>query len=599
MRLFLSLLAVFCLLPFALCCIHDQLQYKPRIYPYPTSSDEGRMLAVGDRENMRIKAYYYVGNAPTAVKNVIQQQLMPAVIAYYEAALKVSRATAPIQYSNADAQECAKVDAVDSLKNGINADLVLFITGANEPEKGYVAYASACDIDPTTNRPVVGMINFNYAYGFDKDSFLTYQTQIYTTLHELGHVLGFSSSLYPFFVDPTTNKKLGVANVVKTKTVNGYAGVSVLTLQPLTDRLKTYFNCQELDGAYIEQEGGPGSAGSHFERRIFLNEFMTASDIIDCRVSEFYLALLEGTGWYTPDYSMAEPMFWGKGKGCAFVNSKCVDTTTKQATITDSFCNDLGNIGCTFGAQGYGVCGTNDLTQKDTSMDTAFNYWGDFRKMADSFADNCPYYSFYSGAECRDSSNEPRNLPTGEYFGEESRCFTGTLGVQKALPTTSPMCIKKYCTKVSTNQYNVLLEIAGKNTTCTQEGAISVDGMFGTINCPNPNTFCVSSGLTYCARGCLGRGTCVENKCVCNKGYYGDDCSYRVVVPGEAEPESGPNKTAIGVGAGVGGGALLAIIGFIIAKIKAMQAGGAAGIAGKAAAGNSGAQPGQGADNAV
>jgi len=408
--------------------------------------------------------------------------------------------------------------------------------------------------------------------------------------------LGFSSGLYPFFINPTTGDRLGEAKVVKTKTVNGVAGISVLTLDPLTAKLRTYFACDDLDGAYIEQEGGSGSAGSHFERRIFLNEFMTASDIIDCRVSEFYLALLEGTGWYTPDYTMAEPMFWGKGKGCDFIDKKCVDTTTKLATFTDSFCNDLAKDGCTFGAQGYGVCGTKNIAEKDTSMNNAFNYWGDFRVMRDSFADNCPYYSFYSKGECRDNTNTAINFPGGEYFGEESRCFTGTLGVQKALTQNSPMCLKKYCTKVSTNQYNVLLEIGGKNITCTQKASISVQGYFGTVDCPDPNTFCAASGLTYCARGCLGRGTCVDNQCVCKDGYYGSDCSYRVVTAGEPEPESGPNKTAIGVGAGVGGGALLAIIGFIIAKIKAMQAGGAAGVAGKAAAGN--AQPGQ-ADNAV
>ena len=46
----------------------------------------------------------------------------------------------------------------------------------------------------------------------------------------------------------------------------------MLTLAPLTTRLKAYFGCNDLDGAYIEQQGGSGSAGSHFERRVFMNE---------------------------------------------------------------------------------------------------------------------------------------------------------------------------------------------------------------------------------------------------------------------------------------------------------------------------------------
>lgn len=37
-------------------------------------------------------------------------------------------------------------------------------------------------------------------------------------------------------------------------------------------------------------------------------------------VSLFTLALLNSTGWYTSvDRSFAEPMVWGKGKGCAFL----------------------------------------------------------------------------------------------------------------------------------------------------------------------------------------------------------------------------------------------------------------------------------------
>jgi len=58
-------------------------------------------------------------------------------------------------------------------------------------------------------RPKIGMINFNYAYGFDKSSYYYYQAQMYTTLHELGHVLGFSSQLYKYFINPATGKAFG------------------------------------------------------------------------------------------------------------------------------------------------------------------------------------------------------------------------------------------------------------------------------------------------------------------------------------------------------------------------------------------------------
>ena len=43
-------------------------------------------------------------------------------------------------------------------------------------------------------------------------------------------------------------------------------------MEPLRTRLRNYFNCPTLDGGYLENQGSPGSIGSHFERRIFMNE---------------------------------------------------------------------------------------------------------------------------------------------------------------------------------------------------------------------------------------------------------------------------------------------------------------------------------------
>ena len=51
--------------------------------------------------------------------------------------------------------------------------------------------------------------------------------------------------------------------------------VTVLTLDPLTKRLRDYFACPTLEGAYLEQQGNSGSVSAHFERRIFMNEVIS------------------------------------------------------------------------------------------------------------------------------------------------------------------------------------------------------------------------------------------------------------------------------------------------------------------------------------
>lgn len=62
-------------------------------------------------------------------------------------------------------------------------------------------------------RPFMGHIQFNTAYGFADDTEFNFRSQIYTTLHEMGHVLGFSSGLYAKWINPSTNAELGAANV--------------------------------------------------------------------------------------------------------------------------------------------------------------------------------------------------------------------------------------------------------------------------------------------------------------------------------------------------------------------------------------------------
>lgn len=41
--------------------------------------------------------------------------------------------------------------------------------------------------------------------------------------------------------------------------------------------------------------------------------------------SRITLALMEDSGWYKANYSMASPLSWGKGLGCSFAMKSCKD----------------------------------------------------------------------------------------------------------------------------------------------------------------------------------------------------------------------------------------------------------------------------------
>lgn len=62
----------------------------------------------------------------------------------------------------------------------------------------------------------------------------------------------------------------------RTTTVNGLQ-VSLLSVPPLVSRLRRYFNCPTIEGAYLENQGDSSNQLSHFERRIFYNEVKTTN----------------------------------------------------------------------------------------------------------------------------------------------------------------------------------------------------------------------------------------------------------------------------------------------------------------------------------
>lgn len=93
---------------------------------------------------------------------------------------------------------------------------------------------------------------------------------------------------------------------------------------------RTYFNCPTLIGAPLEDDGGSGTAGSHWEKASFGNEVMTGETVLDYTYSRLTMKTLEGSGWYLPDYTFAETLVWGKSEGCAVAQAECPTTGTVE-----------------------------------------------------------------------------------------------------------------------------------------------------------------------------------------------------------------------------------------------------------------------------
>lgn len=90
----------------------------------------------------------------------------------------------------------------------------------------------------------------------------------------------------------------------------------------------------------MENGGGSGSQGAHFEKLSFGDETMVSDDTTDAKYTKMSLAIAKDSGWYEVDMTMGEHYFWGKDEGC-----KIFETTCSTADVTE-FCTTEGHGGC-------------------------------------------------------------------------------------------------------------------------------------------------------------------------------------------------------------------------------------------------------------
>ena len=84
---------------------------------------------------------------------------------------------------------------------------------------------------------------------------------------------------------------------------------------------RRFFGCGTLERLEIEDEGGSGSRGSHWEQRTFLQSTISASVSDTSEMMEVTLAFFEDTGWYRANLSRAGLPQYGFQQGCVFASS--------------------------------------------------------------------------------------------------------------------------------------------------------------------------------------------------------------------------------------------------------------------------------------
>ncbi|XP_055381355.1 leishmanolysin-like peptidase [Condylostylus longicornis] len=377
---------------------------------------------------------------------------------------------------NATGQNC-RIEQGSTPGPGIeNADFVFYVS-ARQTERCHkgltVAYAAHCQQEAAMDRPIAGHANLCPESISTKPQEL--QTLLSTVKHEILHALGFSVSLYAFFRDedgnprtprtsdtgkPYLNEKLQIhqwsdktiRKVVRTNWAvrGGYVNktLDVMVTPKVRKEVRKHFNCPELEGAELEDQGGEGTALTHWEKRILENEAMTGTHTQSPVFSRITLALMEDSGWYRANYSMAQPLSWGYKLGCDFAMRSCkswIESNMESGRSIHPFCSkvkrDPLQTECTNDRNSVALC---NLVRHEYELPRQYQNFDHIKHVprgqegyyggSVSLADHCPYIQEFTwrskniivrGSHCQYQDNNPKpekNFAL-EAYGLNSKCF--------------------------------------------------------------------------------------------------------------------------------------------------------------------------------
>lgn len=457
-------------------------------------------------------------------KEFIVSVLLKAISDRFGSTLSVQRVVgnlviAGISCGSSDVWACCTQSVPSAYKTeGVaNADYLLHVT-ARPTTGSTIAWALPCNIDQY-GRPISGHANFGPAR-LDPTSSTGRDEQIGTALHEMTHALVFSKGRFADFRQPFNGAKWGYANVVSQTTTTSNVVVSKIITPSVVKQVMKQFNCYDWSDAGLELENGDkGSAAfsSHWEKRVVMNEYMSATSSYDPVYSALTLSLFEDSGWYQVNFSSAETLAWGYLEGCGVARSRCSTWSSRY------ICSDAEEDACTADSNAKGYC---NIAQYSASIPAGFQYFQDPTLGGrDTYADYCPFYRAYSNGDCRNIGRSPTNIDVDNWLevaDSSSKCFMSSLS-RKGSSSASfrPTCYQVLgCTSSS-----LMLSIGGETVSCPLAGGdITVSGLRGKLQCP-------TTGARLCQmiqNKCSGAGVLLSTgKCQCLPGYTGDNCSSR------------------------------------------------------------------------
>ena len=392
--------------------------------------------------------------------------------------LKVVPLNSKINLEADEIKENCEVENFDSNYQDffLSSDLVIFPSFDSTLPKIALASAGMCMFLTQSVRPIFGVLNINPNLSFSiKNSDLYMKILI---LHELTHVLVFSPDLFEL---------LGMT----TKQIFDGSLVSVINTPKVLAVARQHYNCKSLTGIPLENQGSTGSAGSHWESRYMLGDYMISTDYMDNVISDITLALFEDSKIYKVNYYSGGLFKFGKNMGCSFFDKKCIEDGSTD--FKEEFCTKKDEYFCSRSKINKGKC---VIVESSNTIPKRYRYFDDDNLGGFEVANYCPVSNNiekngdYYPLNCRVGTST-FSSEYGEIIGNSSFCFISSLlpNNSNVNPSDRAICYKVEC---DSDNLKIIVNIGSNKVYCPTEGGIidNPSGFKGTINCPQYYEIC-------------------------------------------------------------------------------------------------------------
>ena len=378
---------------------------------------------------------------------------------------------------------------------GYDNDLVIIPYFSDTLQSSVLAAATACVAISETMEPKMGVIMINPNLDFSYTNSERFLTMLF--LHEISHVLIFHQA---FFFS---------LNMISEQQKNGET-IYYIKTPAVLEKAKLHYNCNSITGIPLENYGGAGSAGSHWESRYLLGDYMIATDYPEIVISDISLAVFEDSGLYKVNYYTGGLFRFGKGEGCNFLEEKCI--TDGSTLFANEFCIKTQEPFCTSGHLSKGHC---YMAQYSSDLSSYYRYFKNAKIGGYAPADYCPISfdnlydktNYYFPTNCKYGKTSMTHPDYGEKVGDNSVCVESSLvpSWSQQGETYRSICYEIKCDKDSKTIY---VFINGNTVQCPMSGGLieNPSGFRGKIICPDYNSVCTSEVWCNAPLDCINKG---------------------------------------------------------------------------------------------